>query len=99
MIEATTWPRICQVRSQTDLPCGRPAATTVLGVFLCERCACEQKAISPWASSHRSPGDESQGELSQQPAPSGSVPRGSPGYHDVFGKGLPGARGLRFWRP
>ena len=43
MIEATTRPRLCQVRSQTDLPCSRPAAVTVLGVLLCERCAREQE--------------------------------------------------------
>jgi hypothetical protein len=31
------------VRSETDLPCGRPAAVTILGVRLCERCAREQE--------------------------------------------------------
>ena len=43
MIGETTRPRVCQVRSQTEAPCGRPAATTVLGVLLCERCAREQE--------------------------------------------------------
>ncbi len=43
MIGETTQPRVCQVRSQTEAPCGRPAATTVLGVLLCERCAREQE--------------------------------------------------------
>ena len=43
MIGETTQPRVCQVRSQTEAPCGRPAAATVLGVPLCERCAREQE--------------------------------------------------------
>jgi hypothetical protein len=43
MIEATTQSGVCQVRSQTDLPCGRPAAATVLRVLLCQRCAREQE--------------------------------------------------------
>jgi hypothetical protein len=43
LIGETTQPRVCQVRSQTEVPCGRPAATTVLGVLLCERCAREQE--------------------------------------------------------
>jgi hypothetical protein len=43
LIEATTQPRQCQVRSETDLPCGRPAVATILGVRFCERCAREQR--------------------------------------------------------
>ncbi len=43
LIGETTQPRVCQVRSQTEVPCGRPAATMVLGVLLCERCAREQE--------------------------------------------------------
>ena len=43
MIGESTQPRVCQVRSQTEAPCGRPATTTVLGVLLCERCAREQE--------------------------------------------------------
>src|SRR4028118_880377 len=43
LIGETTQPRVCQVRSQTEVPCGRPATTTVLGVLLCERCAREQE--------------------------------------------------------
>lgn len=31
------------MRSETDLPCGRPAAATLLGVRFCERCAREQQ--------------------------------------------------------
>ena len=34
----------CQMRSETDSPCGRPAATEVMGVLLCERCSREQEA-------------------------------------------------------
>jgi hypothetical protein len=34
----------CQVRSGTDLPCGRPASATILGVLFCEECAREQYA-------------------------------------------------------
>jgi hypothetical protein len=34
----------CQVRSGTDLPCGRPASVRMLGVLFCERCAREQEA-------------------------------------------------------
>ena len=43
MIGETTQPRVCQVRSQTEVPCGRPATTTILGVLLCGRCAREQE--------------------------------------------------------
>lgn len=42
MIEATQ-PRLCQVRSQTDLPCGRAAVATIWGVRFCGRCAREQE--------------------------------------------------------
>ncbi|HSL01593.1 MAG TPA: hypothetical protein VK869_14755 [Rubrobacteraceae bacterium] len=34
----------CQVRSGTDLPCGRPASVRLLGVLFCEECAREQDA-------------------------------------------------------
>ncbi len=34
----------CQVRSGTDLPCGRPASVRLLGVLFCEECAGEQNA-------------------------------------------------------
>ena len=43
MIGETAQPRVCQVRSRTEAPCGRPATTTVLGILLCERCAREQE--------------------------------------------------------
>lgn len=33
----------CQVGAGTSSPCGRPAATEVLGVLFCERCAREQE--------------------------------------------------------
>ncbi len=33
----------CQVRTGAGSPCGRPAATEVLGVPFCERCAREQE--------------------------------------------------------
>ena len=62
LIGETTQPRVCQVRSQTEVPCGRPAATTVLGVLLCERCAREQE------------GYFAVGELTQ--VPRGREPRG-----------------------
>lgn len=32
----------CQVRSGTDVPCGRPASVGMLGVLFCEECAREQ---------------------------------------------------------
>ncbi len=63
MIEARTRPSVCQMRSQTDLPCGRPAAVTVLGVPLCDRCAREQD------------GCFAVGELTQ--VPRGREPRGA----------------------
>ena len=62
MIGERTQPRVCQVRSQTEAPCGRPATTAVLGVLLCERCAREQK------------GYFAVGELTQ--VPRGREPRG-----------------------
>jgi hypothetical protein len=34
---------LCQVRTETDFPCDRPAAETILGVHFCERCAREQQ--------------------------------------------------------
>lgn len=36
-------PKICWVRSETDDPCGRPAAIEILGVPFCERCAREHE--------------------------------------------------------
>ena len=33
----------CQVRSETDNPCGRPASVTIRGVLFCEPCASEQE--------------------------------------------------------
>jgi hypothetical protein len=34
----------CQVRSQTDRPCSRPAVVKIWGMPFCERCAHEQEA-------------------------------------------------------
>ena len=34
----------CQVRSETDNPCARPAVVEIRGIPFCERCACEQEA-------------------------------------------------------
>ena len=34
----------CQVRSETDNPCPRPASVTIRGVPFCEPCAREQEA-------------------------------------------------------
>ncbi len=34
----------CQVRSETDFPCDRPAAVEILGVRFCDRCSREQEA-------------------------------------------------------
>lgn len=58
MIEATTQPRLCQVRSETDLPCGRPAVATILGVRFCERCAREQREYFAVGELTRAPGGE-----------------------------------------
>lgn len=35
---------LCQVRSGTDNPCGRPASVKIRGVPFCEPCAREQEA-------------------------------------------------------
>ena len=35
---------MCQVRSNTDNPCLRPAAMEIWGILFCERCAREQEA-------------------------------------------------------
>ena len=51
------------MRSHTEVPCGPPAATTVLGVLLCERCAREQESYFAL------------GELTQ--VPRGREPRGA----------------------
>ena len=42
--EATAKLGMCQVRSKTDNPCLRPAATEIRGIPFCERCAREQEA-------------------------------------------------------
>ncbi len=44
MSEAATKLGSCQVRSETDSPCLRPAAVEIGGVPFCERCAHEQEA-------------------------------------------------------
>jgi hypothetical protein len=42
--EATAKPERCQVRSETDLPCQRPAVVEIGGVPFCGPCAREQEA-------------------------------------------------------
>ncbi len=42
--KATTELGPCQVRSETDCPCQRPATVEIFGVLFCERCAREQEA-------------------------------------------------------
>lgn len=42
-IAASAGSERCQVGTDTDSPCGRPAAIEVLGVLFCERCAREQE--------------------------------------------------------
>lgn len=44
MIEATTKPGPCQVRSKTESPCPRRAVVEIRGVPFCEPCAREQEA-------------------------------------------------------
>ena len=44
MSEAARDLGFCQVRSETDNPCLRPAAVEIGGVPFCERCAHEQEA-------------------------------------------------------
>lgn len=44
MTETTGGLGSCQVRSGTDLPCGRSATVRLLGVLFCEECAREQNA-------------------------------------------------------
>ena len=44
MSEATAKPEQCQVGSETDLPCQRPAVVEIGGVPFCEPCAREQEA-------------------------------------------------------
>ena len=46
----------CQVRSETDRPCHRPAVVEIWGMPLCEQCAREQEAYFAI------------GELTQRPA-------------------------------
>ena len=36
--------RTCQVRSETDRPCHRPAVVEIWGIPFCEQCAREQEA-------------------------------------------------------
>ena len=44
MTRAVTKLETCQVRSETDRPCLRPAVVEIQGVPFCERCAREQEA-------------------------------------------------------
>jgi hypothetical protein len=39
-----TNPGTCQVRSETDRPCHRPAGVKIWGIHFCEPCAREQEA-------------------------------------------------------
>lgn len=34
----------CEVRSDTESPCGRPTAVSIMGIQFCERCARQQEA-------------------------------------------------------
>lgn len=61
----------CQVRSGTDLPCGRPASVRMLGVLFCERCAREQEVYFAI------------GELTRAPDPLADIP----GIHGSYGDG------------
>lgn len=67
MIGAPTGPGKCQVRGQTDRPCGRPGVATILGVRLYERCTREQTDLFAL------------GELTQVPRGESSVAEGA-GY-------------------
>ena len=44
MTRAVTKLGTCQVRSETDRPCLRPAVVEIRGVPFCERCARDQEA-------------------------------------------------------
>lgn len=82
MIEATTQPRLCQVRSQTDLPCGRPAVATILGVRFCERCAREQEdyfAVGELTQVPRGKSGVTEGGGYAARAPRSGYPAGPPG--------------------
>lgn len=46
MIGASTETVLCQVRSATEQPCGRPADREILGVPFCEACAREHEAYA-----------------------------------------------------
>lgn len=61
----------CQVRSGTDLPCGRPASVRILGVLFCEHCAREQEAYFAI------------GELTRARDPLAEIP----GIHGGYGDG------------
>lgn len=96
MIEAKTGPRICQVRSQTDLPCGRPATVTVLGVLLCDRCAREQEAYFAVGELTRVPrGREPGGAVAATRAPLTYPPR-SGGVRRLMRRRATGNRGIPF---
>ena len=44
MDEPATGLGSCQVRSETESPCLRPAAVEIGGIPFCKRCACDQEA-------------------------------------------------------
>lgn len=71
MTGATQSTRSCQVRSGTDLPCGRPASVRMMGVLFCERCAREQDAYFAI------------GELTRMRDPLAEIP----GIHGGYGDG------------
>lgn len=71
MTDATRNTGSCQVRSGTDLPCGRPASIRMLGVLFCERCARQQEAYFAI------------GELTRARDPLAEIP----GIHGGYGDG------------
>lgn len=46
MIGAKAGPDVCQVRSETESPCARPATVKIRGVSFCERCAWELESYA-----------------------------------------------------
>jgi hypothetical protein len=59
LTKATAGPGLCQVGSGRHRPCRRPAATSILGVRFCRRCAREQEEYFAVGEATRVPRGES----------------------------------------
>ena len=83
------------MRSEADFPCGHPAARTVLGVPLCERCSREQEAYFAVGELSRVPRGWAPGHVAATRAARTRQPRADGGRRGLWAR-LSRARGITF---